>query len=317
MYTLIVVDYNTIDITTGYIELCRQAMGQKGAGHVVIVENGTNEGVLEKLEALYGAGSRHILDGIVQPVYCYETADQQILYCHSCENMGYARGNNLGMQIAKSYFADRFYIISNNDVVFEQPVDLSVADRLFAEHPEIGLLGPRVTTPTGDRQSPYVWQNAFRRLVLFYWKPLLRLINQVREPLVTPEPATGPCDWIIGCFMLVKAEAIEGAGMFDENTFLYAEELILSRRLEVIGYSTWYCRELQVIHKHAQTTKKALSALRTKDINFRSIYYYYKNYTDTSAAILLFAKVNYWIHRTVFFCVNKACELLGIPLQRK
>lgn len=317
MYSLIIVDYNTIDITTEYVARCNHALGKKGAGHVVIVENGTNDGIPEKLDALYGTHIKRTLDGIAQPVYCYETDEQQIIYCHSGENMGYARGNNLGMQIASAYFDDKYYIISNNDVVFPEAVDLAKADRLFAAHPEIGILGPRVTTPAGERQSPYVWQTAFQRLILFYWKPLLRLIKKAYDPLAVPEPATGPCDWIIGCFILARAEAIQAVDMFDGNTFLYAEELILSRRLVRKGYSTWYCPELSVVHQHAQTTKKALSSLRAKDINFQSIYYYYKNYTDTSAAVLFLSKINYWCHRTLFWCTHKMCELLNIKSERK
>ena len=312
MCSLIIVDFNTVGITTEYIERCWQALGKKGAGHVVLVENGSTEGVLDSLNNLYGAHKICNLDGIEQSVYVYETENQTILYCHSGENMGYARGNNLGMQIADAYFADKYYIISNNDLVFPEALDLSIATDLFAAHPEIGILGPQVTTPAGEHQSPYPWQTGYQRLILFYWKPLIRLVNKIfKRPAPEQQTATGPCDWIVGCFVIASAEAMNKVEMFDGNTFLYAEELILSRRLEQAGYQTWYCPEMKVVHQHAQTTKKALSALRTKDINFQSIYYYYQNYTNTSRFMLGWAKVNYWFHRTAYLCVHKVCALFG------
>ncbi|MBQ8796832.1 MAG: glycosyltransferase family 2 protein [Oscillospiraceae bacterium] len=311
MYSLVLVDYNTIDITTQYVERCWNAFGAKGAGHVVIVENGANDGIPEKLDSLYGEHTMRSIPGISQPVYVYQNSDRQIVYCNSGENLGYARGNNLGIRIALQVFADTFCIISNNDIVFPEPVDLTIADRLFAEHPEIGILGPGVTTPEGERQSPNNWQTAFQRLFLFYWKPLIRLLDKCRRAKSLPAPklSTGPCDWVSGCFMLVKMEAMEKADMFDGNTFLYAEELILSRRMEAVGYSTWFCAELNVVHKHAQTTKKALSALRGKEINFDSIWYYYKNYTDTPPLVLTLAKANFFIHKTVYFCAHKLKDL--------
>lgn len=313
MYSLILVDYNTIDTSTDYIAVCRKALGAKGAGHVVLVENGSNEGVGERLDALYGAHIEQSLPDIAQKVFCYQTEEQQIVYCHSGENLGYARGNNLGARIAKEYFGDDFCIISNNDVVFPISPDLTVADRLFAEHPEIGAIGPQVHTPQGESQSPCYWQTGFQRLILFYWKPLLRLVNKLsgKKSEVLTVPATGPCDWISGSFILMRMSAFFEAGMFDENTFLYAEELILSRRLESIGSQVWFCKELSIIHNHAQTTKKALSYLRTKEINFESICYYYKNYTDTSSALLTLAKANFWLHKTVFFCTRSIKDLLS------
>lgn len=311
MYSLILVDFNTIDITTEYLARCRKALGVRGASHAIIVENGSNDGIPEKLESLYGTPKLCPVEGVEQAVYCYETADQKILYCHSGENMGYARGNNLGIRIAKAVFDDPYYIVSNNDLVFPKAVDLQLGDQIFRDHPEIGIIGPRITTPAGEFQSPNQFESAFRRLFAFYWKPLTRLWKKLfcRKAAASGPAKSGPCDWVSGCFMLLRAEAMEKAGMFDGNTFLYAEELILSRRMTANNYCTWYCDELHVVHQHAQTTKKALSALRAKDINFQSIHYYYKTYTNTSGFVLLLARVNYWIHRSVFWCAHKLSEL--------
>ena len=319
MYSLILVDYNTIESTIEYLTRCWEALGEKGAGHVVIVENGSNEGIPEKLSSLYGEGKVCALKGIKRAVYCYEKDNQQILYCHSGENLGYARGNNLGIEIVKAYFADDFYIVSNNDLVFTEKMDLHLADQLFMEHAGIGIIGPQIRTLLGEYQSPNKWESAFRRLFLFYWKPLIRLYNKLfgSKKKDTQPAQTGCCDWVSGCFMLLRAKAMEKAGLFDENTFLYAEEMILSRRMQKADYCTWYCDEMRVVHNHAQTTRKVLSALRAKDINFQSVYYYYKNYTDTSDVVLLLAKANYLLHRTIYWCANKACELLGIQLQGK
>lgn len=314
MYSLIFVDFNTIQETIACAARCLEAMGVKGASHILIVENGSNEGVLEQLRAQYGSYTEYSVDGVEQKLYRFRTENQDICYCHSGENMGYARGNNLGGRIAWQLWGDPYYIVSNNDLYFERAMDLSVADRLFAEDPSIGVIGPAVRLPSGIQQSPQAWAPAFRRLIVDYWrrfaaaflsgeKKAQYLIKHCND--VVPNALSGVCDWVSGCFMLLRADAFHNAGMFDEHTFLYAEEMILSRRLEAVGSKVWFCRELEVVHRHAQTTKKNISIIRGRELDFKSVWYYYKTYTNTSTLLLTLAKWNFSAYKGIFCCFQK------------
>lgn len=309
MYTLILVDYNSIDATTEYIARCWEALGETGASHVVIVENGSNEGIPEKLSALYGNCTMGQLTGIEQTVCRFRTENQDICYCYSGENMGYARGNNLGAKIAKALWEDPFYIISNNDLVFKKPMDLSVTDRLFEQAPAVGVIGPQVTTPDGVSQSPQAWAPAFRRLIVNYWRRFVAAFLSGKKKSayllrhccdVVIDASSGPCAWVSGCFFFVRANAFHKVEMFDEHTFLYAEEMILSRRMEAAGYKVWFCRELEIIHNHAQTTKKSISVMKGRELDFRAVLYYYKTYTKTSQAVLTFANWNFAVYKFIF-----------------
>lgn len=313
MYTLILVDYNSIDDTTEYIRRCWDAMGEKGAAHVVIVENGSNEGVPEKLEHLYGPGTACAVEGVSQAVYCYQSSNQQILYCHSGENMGYAKGNNLGAEIARVVWNDPFYIISNNDLVFEKKPDLCVVDEMFNKDASIGVIGPRVVGLDGLPQSPHRWSPAYRRLILFYWRLLLAPLRDAVRKYTKSEktnkaPATvssGPCDWVMGCLIFVRASAFFEAGMFDPHTFLFAEEMILSRRMEAVGKTVWFCQEMEVLHFHAQTTLKTVSVWRRREMDFEAVLYYYKTYTNTAPILLTLARWNFAVHKVLFFGCQK------------
>lgn len=314
MYSLIFVDFNTIQETIACAARCLEAMGIKGASHILIVENGSKEGVLEQLRAQYGSYTEYSVDGVEQKLYRFRTENQDICYCHSGENMGYARGNNLGVKIAKVLWNDPFYIVSNNDVCFEKPLDLAVVDRLFAGDPSVGAIGPVVRLPSGVQQSPQAWVPAFRRLIVDYWKRFVAaflsgekkaqyLIKHCND--VVANAPSGFCDWISGCFMLLRAEAFHNAGMFDEHTFLYAEEMILSRRLEAVGSKVWFCRELEIIHNHAQTTKKSISIMKGRELDFQAVWYYYKTYTQTPAFLLTLAQWNFAVYKFVFNCFQK------------
>lgn len=309
MFTLIVVDYNSLDTTIEYVHMCRNSLGLQGAGHVVIVENGTQDGTFEKLEAAFSQPEILEISTVEQPVYLYKTEDQQIIYCHSGDNLGYAKGNNLGAIIADSIWNDPYYIISNNDLVFRWEFDLSVVDKLMKQNPKIGVIGPKVITPAGEAQSPRLFQSAFKRLIFQYWvsafgglfgrnyqKKIYSCLAQ--DTVIGAE--SGPCSWVSGCFMIVRSEAFHQIGMFDTHTFLYAEEMILSKRMESKGYGVYYCDELQLIHNHAQTTQKSLNALRMTQIDFEANYYFYKTYMHTSPVILALAKASFGIFCALF-----------------
>jgi len=311
MYSLIIVDYNGVDATIAHILRCRETLGST---HIVFVENGSNEGVEEKLQAAFGAPERRRLPDISRQLLFYRLENTEICYCYANENMGYARGNNLGVRIARALWSDFGYLISNNDLVFEKPFDVSVVDSVFAENPQVGLVGPKVVTPDGCKQSPQAWAPAFRRLILDYWyrvaasfmkEPKKSQFLTLRCNDLQENAPEGFCDWVSGCFFFVRADAFEQCGMFDEHTFLYGEEMILSRRLEKAGYKVWFCPRLEVIHKHGQSTKNAISVFRIRELDYNAVHYYYRTYTDTPRWLLAAANLNFRLYKAYFQLTHK------------
>ena len=307
MYTLIIVDYNSLENTLKYIDLCKENLGKTGAGHVMIVENGDQENAPELLRQYYGEETAQTVKD--KTVRLYEKDWQTICFCSSGGNIGYARGNNLGAEIARELWNDPYYIISNNDLIFPTPVDLRLTTALFTENPQIGVIGPAVTSPDTTPQSPRVWKSAFHRLIVCTWvssfgaflpeKTYNRLSDKVCDD-TDHNAVTGKCAWVSGCFMLVKADAFWQAGAFDPHTFLYAEEPILSCRMERAGFEVWFCRELSIIHNHAQTTKKALSVLRMRQLDYEANRYYFKEYRKTNPILLTLADWNFAVYKGIF-----------------
>ena len=134
MYSLIVVDYNALDTTIEYICRCYDRLGMEGAGHTVIVENGSSEGTLERMRLRFGEPEELQIPEIPVALYLYWNAEQQICYCNSGANLGYAKGNNLGVNIAQAMWHDFGYIISNNDLVFEKDLDMKYINNLFHQN---------------------------------------------------------------------------------------------------------------------------------------------------------------------------------------
>jgi GT2 family glycosyltransferase len=94
-----------------------------------------------------------------------------------------------------------------------------------------------------------------------------------------PEQATeGPHYKLSGSFMLVRTADFLQAGGFDEETFLYAEENILSDRLSLLGKCFYFVPSVHVLHRHGETIGARYDARRRSLLQFDSMGYYYRTY---------------------------------------
>ena len=103
------------------------------------------------------------------------------------------------------------------------------------------------------------------------------------------------CYWVSGCFMFIRADAFDQVKGFDENTFLYAEEMILAERLIKKNYVSYYDAEYTIVHLGGGITKSSNSALKIMKFRFDSICYYNMQYRGISAMIIKLAKSNFKI----------------------
>lgn len=90
--------------------------------------------------------------------------------------------------------------------------------------------------------------------------------------------------------MLVDLEAMESVDWFDENTFLYAEEQILSEKLQKNGYKVLYLPYVSVLHYHGFTTKRIPVQKKVK-IALQSEMHCYKNYRNYGLFKLCLIKI--------------------------
>lgn len=314
MFTLIVVDYNGLQKTVEYVRSCFSAFSSDALCHAVIVENGTPEEEYPLLERDFGRGERFEPDALCPTAHRYRTNGREVVYVSAGENLGYAKGNNLGIRIASFVWNDPYVLVSNNDLSFDASFDLNVVRRRFEQDPHVAIVGPRVVTPTGEIQSPRMWQGAFRCLILQYWIGVLArpFGKALRERWwkaacydVDTDRDSGPCDWVSGCFFFLRTSLFMQAGGFDPNTFLYAEEKILAKRLLRVGGTVFFEQNLQVEHRHGETTKKAFAVMQRMRFGFDSDLYYYRNYTNTSRVTLWFAKRSFRLYEALYRLLKK------------
>ena len=167
-----------------------------------------------------------------------------IILLESGENLGFAGGNNIGIDFALSNDFE-FILLLNNDTEVIQGdflgdlLDQISRDALFA------AIGPKVLKPDGDPQNtilPYPTMVHTIRNTLGLYHPDLDIGQRV--------------DSITGCCVLIRSAAIKTTGMLDENFFIYGEETEWFFRMRKKGWKILYHPVKSIIHKGASSSKK-------------------------------------------------------------
>jgi GT2 family glycosyltransferase len=196
----------------------------------------------------------------------------------SRENGGFGYGNNVAFRAAIGA-ADRpeFFFCLNPDAKVRRGTTRVLLDFMRA-HPRAGIAGTRVLTPSGSAATscfrfPSVTSEFESGIQL---GAVTRLLED--HVVAMPEPeATCEVDWVSGSSFIVREAALERAGLFDENFFLYCEEIDLCRRVREAGYTVHHVHETAVEHAEAASTGIA-DARRRPRYWFDSRRYYFEKH---------------------------------------
>ena len=168
------------------------------------------------------------------------------------QNLGYGRAANRGVELAERAVT----VVLNPDV---ELVDGSLAELAAPAlaHPD-RILAPLVLLPDGSRQdsvqhAPTSWAALLGSLV-----PPAALPGPVRR---AAEPWRGdaprPVAWAVGCCLAAATATLRRLGPFDEEIFLYGEDLELGLRAGRAGVETWFWPKARVVHHRSSSTERA------------------------------------------------------------
>lgn len=200
--------------------------------------------------------------------------DSRIELIFSEENLGYARGNNLCLKKAKEDGC-QYVIISNNDIVYSPNAIANLVNEIKTE--KVFLVGPRVVKPTGETQATVKYHRpGFLEYMIYETYTRNFFMKSYEKHEQVPEKSQDVY-WIAGCTFIVDLDLFEKIGYFDEYTFLYYEEFILSEKAKKAGYRERYCVDAEVLHYHGASMGGSLNIF-TRSANWRSESYFIRNY---------------------------------------
>lgn len=175
-------------------------------------------------------------------VEAIRTGFPQVEIIQLAENLGYAGNNNVGIQAALDRQADWVFILNEDTILSPECVSALVA--CGKTNPKIGVLGPLVF----HADEPDVIQSAGGYLDA-HWRPLHTGINETDRGQYAE---VREVEWISGCGLLVRREALQQAGLIDPRFFYYNEETELCQRIKRLGWSLWMVPMAKMWHKGVQ-----------------------------------------------------------------
>jgi GT2 family glycosyltransferase len=158
-------------------------------------------------------------------------------------NYGFARANNIGFRVAKG----EYILLLNNDVFLLRD-SLEKMIKVMEAKKDVGVLQPKIIILSSKKLD-----NCGSFFTNFGWPYHYGLYENPDDPRYNVEV---PVCAAYGAFMLIRREVIEKMGLFDEDFFMYGEELDFCYRAWIAGYKVYYWPCTTVYHVKGGTVAK-------------------------------------------------------------
>ena len=271
--SIILVNYNTLHLTQVAIESIQQHTSNV-VYEIILIDNASTDGSKDYFEQR-----------------------KDIIYIYNDENVGFGRANNLGCQYAKG----KYVFLLNTDTYLLNNAVKEFFVYMEGAPAEIACVGCWLKNAAfGENASEVhflhintVLRNSWNALIPSSLKKTKSIVNKSEEECVVKEKIV---EAVIGADMFIRREVIEKYGLFDENIFMYCEEIDVQKRWTEAGYKMILIATPQIVHLEGQSSIR-YSARR--NIMFtRGVFYYLK-------------KHNPWRKYFMFRC---AYAVLKIPM---
>ncbi|HUX84407.1 MAG TPA: glycosyltransferase family 2 protein [Chitinophagaceae bacterium] len=223
--SVIIVNYRVKYFT----EYCLRSVLAASRGleaHLIVVDNHSGDGSLEYLEPLF----------------------PEVHFIRNDQNLGFGAANN---QAARLVEEGPLLLLNPDTMIGEDCLERCI--RFLKDHPDTGSLGVRMIDGRGRflRESKRGFPSP---MVSFYrMTGMTRLFPRSAKFShyylgQLPENQTNPAEVVAGAFCLIPRKAWQQVGGFDEDFFLYGEDIDLSYRLSRAGYHNYYLGDLSILH---------------------------------------------------------------------
>lgn len=262
---MVILNYNV----RYFLELCVlsvQSALEQIDGEIIVVDNNSQDDSCEMLKKCF----------------------PNVKLIENKENSGFPKGNNTGVTAAKG----EYICILNPDTVVAEDTFIKVL--AFAERQkDLGIVGVKLIDGAGNFlpeskrgvPTPFV---AFTKMFgLYKLFPKVKVLGKYYAQKLS-ENETGKVDILVGAFMLMKRDLYRELGGFDENCFMYSDDIDLSYRMLLKGRSNYYYHETTVIHyKGESTIKDGVYMKRFQE----AMQFFYKKHFKVSMFFWLFMKI--------------------------
>jgi GT2 family glycosyltransferase/lipopolysaccharide/colanic/teichoic acid biosynthesis glycosyltransferase len=181
----------------------------------------------------------------------------QVKLIENHRNLGFSKANNQALRLCQG----RYILLLNPDTLIQEDTLVELI-RFLESRPKAGAVGCMLINPDGSFQAgsrrslPTPWV-AFTRIVglsrIFPHSPIFGRYNLT---YIKPDRET-EIDVLSGSLMMLRREAIAGVNYFDEDYFMYGEDIDLCYRIKQAGWQIFYTPRTKAIHYKGESSKRS------------------------------------------------------------
>lgn len=259
--SVIIIAYNSCDFIPACLKSVRDACEGIDA-QVIVLDNGSESPILPEIKAFF----------------------PEVEWLESKENLGFGKGCNLAEKKATKPYL--FFI--NPDTVVSRDSFSKVLD-FMEEHPDAGTVGCRILNEDGSlqwacrRSFPTIVSAVSKTIGLAALFPKNKTLASYNMSYADPNEMI-EVDAISGSFFCICRDVYEKLNGFDEDFFMYGEDLDLCFRTKEMGLHNYYTPVTNILHFKGQSC-------RTRR---------WGSYVDFYKAMLIFVKK----HKDLYFVPN-------------
>lgn len=234
--SVIIVSYNTAHLLEKAVSKVKNA-AQSLSLECIFVDNASKDDSVARIRALFPADT----------LIVNET------------NVGFGRANNQALAHARG----RYVLLLNTDA-FVAPDTLVKTIAHMDANPRCGILGVRLEGRDGELQPcaryfPTPLNQFLQRTGWHKWFKSVRLVDD----MAWDHASVRTCDWVVGCYYLVRKEVIDQIGLFDPRYFLYFEEVDHCLAAKRAGWEVVFYPHTTVVHLGGESAKSSGEITRT------------------------------------------------------
>ena len=232
--SIIIVNYNVKEFLQNLLHSVEKA-SSKLSKEIIVIDNASDDGSIEIIRDKFPS----------------------VTLIENKNNIGFGRANNQGLALAKGEY---ILFINPDCIVSEDTFDKMIY--FFKEHQDCGLAGCKILNSDGSlqlacrRSFPGPWTSFTKVTGLSNLFPKSKIFARYNLTYLD-ENHIYEVDAVSGSFMMIRREAYEKVGGFDEQFFMYGEDLDLCYRVQKSGFKVYYVPDTQIIHYKGESTKRS------------------------------------------------------------
>lgn len=281
--SIIIVNWNVRPL----LERCLESIFKETKGlnyEIIVVDNASTDSSVE-----YLSGESHLLKSMTLKKIFNKT------------NLGFAKANNQALKIAEG----EFILFLNPDTeILEQGIIKAL--KFMRENKDCGIMGCQLIDANDKIQSSVRnFPNFLAQILIFlklhhFFPKLLPLKKYFLSDFDYDKEQE--VEQVMGAFLMTRRKIIDAIGGFDENFFLWFEEVDFCKRVKEAGWRVIYNPNIKIRHYGAQSFRQVLSYQKQKNYNQSSIYFFKKHHPAWQVKLLkIFHPISLFLARLYEF----------------